>query len=260
MDKQQAFDRGILIPMFIGGFSVIGIVVVLLIGRSLNSPPEVPVTPSETRFQYQYLGTEPAITTPLVEETETPATGAPTGEPVATDGSVTPTRPGPPTPNIPPTPTTGAQQTNTPPPPTSTSASAAPLNPGTYDDVDSHLVYNGWNAATVAGAYGNTLHVSVVPGSTISFRFIGKQVRIIYQGGSTLGRIQISITGSNGNVQTETLDQSTQNEWPSDLFPNGTYSVTITHLQGGGSVNIDQIIIREPPNTPTPTPTSTRRP
>ena len=66
MNNQPAFDRSILVPIFLSGFSVIGIVVVLLIGRSLSTPPEVPMTPSATRFSYVYLGTEPAITTPLV--------------------------------------------------------------------------------------------------------------------------------------------------------------------------------------------------
>ena len=43
MDNQPAFDRSILIPILLGGFSVIGIIVVLLIGRSLSAPPEIPV-------------------------------------------------------------------------------------------------------------------------------------------------------------------------------------------------------------------------
>jgi hypothetical protein len=110
---------------------------------------------------------------------------------------------------------------------------------------------------TVAGAYGNTLHVSVVPGSTLTFQFIGRQVRLIYQGGSTLGRLQISIRSSNGNTVTDTLDQSIGSEWVSEPLANGTHTVTITHLTGGGSVNLDQVIIPRPQNTPTPTPTRT---
>jgi hypothetical protein len=239
MDKQQAFDRGILIPLFVGGFSVIGIVVVLLIGRSLNSPPEVPVTPSATRFQYLYLGTEPVITTPIIEESEIPLTEGPVEEP-------TPTRPDVATPIILATATTGLQQTNTP-PPTVTSASGPPLNPGTYDDVDSRLVYTGWNATN----FGGTLHVSTVTGSTISFRFIGRQLRLIYQGGSTLGQIRITID----NVS-ETLDQSSGTEWVSDPFTNSTHTVLITHTVGS-SVNLDQVIIPAPANTATPTPTRT---
>ncbi len=84
MDNQPTFDRSLLIPIFISGFSVIGIVVVLLIGRSLSAPAEVPMTPSATRFPYVYLGTEPAITTPLIEETQIGATEEPifTDEPI----------------------------------------------------------------------------------------------------------------------------------------------------------------------------------
>ena len=50
MDNQPAVDRSLLIPILLSGFSVIGILVVLLIGRSLSAPPEVPMTPSATRF------------------------------------------------------------------------------------------------------------------------------------------------------------------------------------------------------------------
>jgi hypothetical protein len=246
MTTQPAFDRGILFPLFIGGFSVIGIVAVLLIGRSLNTPAEVPMTPSATRFQYVFLGTEPAITTPIIEDTEIPITDGPTEQPVATSGSVTPIQTATPTPIILATATTGTQQTNTAPPPTATSQSAPPLNPGTYDDVDANLVYNGWNATN----FGGTLHVSTVPGSTISFRFIGRRMRLLYQGGSTLGQIRITID----NSVSETLDQSSGNEWVSELLANGTHLVLITHV-GGGSVNLDQVVIQALVSTATPTQT-----
>lgn len=257
MDNQPTVDRSILIPIFLGGFSVIGILVVLLIGRLLNSPAVIAVTPSATRFQYVYLGTEPAITTPLVEDTELAPTDEPIEVPIEEEPTDfptpmvptlagTPTRPGASTPII----LTLPNATNTL-PSTATSASGPPLNPGTYDDVDSRLIYNGWSAT---GTGGSTLHVSVVPGSTVSFRFIGTQVRLLYQGGSTLGQMRITID----NVS-ETLDQSSGTEWVSDPFASGTHSVLITHLSGG-SVNLDQIIIPEPSSTGTPTSTPTRTP
>jgi hypothetical protein len=256
MDNQPAFDRSILVPILLSGFSVIGIVVVLLIGRSLSTPPEVPMTPSATRFAYVYLGTEPAITTPLIEDTEVvitdePVVEAPTEAP-SPSVLATLTRPGPLTPIVLPSATGNFQRTNTPATPTATSASGPPLNPGTYDDVDSHLIYTGWNATNVAGAYSNTLHVSFSPGSTITFRFIGRDLRLLYQGGNTLGQIRITI-----DSVSENLDQSSGSEWVSDIFPNGTHTVSITHV-GGGSVNLDQVIIPEPSNTATPSATPTR--
>jgi len=251
MDKQPAFDRSIWIPIFISGFSVIGIVVALMIGRSLNAPAEVAVTPSATRFQYVYLGTEPVITTPLIEETEIGPTEPP-GE--------GPTEASPVIPTTPPTlstliilgsPTNNPQGTNTPAPPTSTSVSAAPLTRGTYDDVDSGLVYSP-PGVWLANNQGGTLHVSNVPGNTISFLFIGTQLRIRYQAGATLGQMRISVD----NVS-ETLNQSEGNGewvWPNPLT-SVTHTVLITH-SGGGSVNLDQVIILSPA-TPTPTVTVT---
>ena len=256
MNNQPALDRSLLVPIFIGGCSVIGIVLVLLIGRTLNSPPEVPMTPSATRFAYVYLGTEPAITTPLSEETEIGITDEPIFEEPTFEEEEptdpppvfrTPTRPGPNTPIVLPS-ATG----NTPVTPTSTSASAPPLTPGTYDDVDSNIVYSPPNA-WAANNSGGTLHVSTTPGNTISFRFIGTQLRIRYQGGLSLGQMRVTVDN-----MSETLDQSDGNmewAWPNSLT-NVTHTVVITHA-GGGAVNLDQIIILSPA-TPTPTVTPTR--
>ena len=256
MDNQPAFDRSLLIPIFISGCSIIGILGVLVLGRWLNAPPQVAMTPSATRFQYVYLGTEPVITTPLIEDTEIGPT-----EPVAigseepTQIAATPGAPASPTRSTPPTliilgsPTNNPQSTNTP-TATVTSASGPPLNPGIYDDIYPQIIYNGWDATNA----GSTLHVSYAPGSTISFRFIGTRLRLLYQGGSTLGVVRITIDNDAG--ASKTLDQSSGNEWPSDLLPNGTHSVLITHISGG-PVNLDQIVIPEPLNTPTPTATRT---
>ena len=256
MDNQPAFDRSILIPVFISGCSVIGIVLVLLIGRSLNSPAEVPMTPSATRFQYVDLGTEPAITTPLGGETEIEPTDDPFEEPGEEPGGIaspviatptrpttatTPTRPGAGTPIV----LTLPNATNTS-PATVTSASVSPLTPGTYDDGHQYILYDGWDET-------GTVHVSFEPGSTVTFRFIGRQLRLIYQGGLTLGQVRITI---DNNIN-ETLDQSNGNEWASELLVSGTHTVLITHT-GGGSVNLDQVIIPDIPNTPTPTRTATQ--
>jgi hypothetical protein len=219
----------------------------------------VPVTPSATRFQYVYIGTEPAITTPLVDETEffppEEEEPFPTEEPIEepdpddipTPILTTPTRPGPLTPIILPS-ATG----NTPVSPTATSAAGPVLSPGIfYDDVHPSLIYSGWTATTSGGV---TLHVSTVPGSTVTFRFIGTQVRLLYQGGNTLGQVRITID----NTVTDDLDQSNGTEWVSDILSNTTHTVLITHV-GGGSVNLDEIVIPAVA-TPTPTPTRTANP
>ena len=210
------------------------------------------MTPSATRFAYVYLGTEPAITTPLTEETEVVITDEPIFEEPTVEQTAGPpvlatlTRPGPSTPLILPSATGNLQRTNTPATPTVTSASLPPLSPGTYDDGHQYLVYNGWDTT-------GALHVSFQPGSTISFRFIGRQLRLLYQGGATLGQVRILIDGGTP----VTLDQSSGTEWASDLLSNSTHTVLITH-SGGGSVNLDQVIIPDIANTPTPTPTPTR--
>src|SRR5512143_2020498 len=77
MNNQSPFNRELLIPILIGGFSVVGIAVVLFAGSVLNSPAEITATPSETPFQYIFLGTEPAVTTLVAEGSDLPPTEAP---------------------------------------------------------------------------------------------------------------------------------------------------------------------------------------
>jgi hypothetical protein len=254
MDNQPSIDREILIPILVTGFSVVGIIAVLFIGRSRNSPVVAPTTASATPFEYIYLGTEPVLSTPLIEESgiaptepfpieETPFFFTSTPLSISTPIILT-------QPNSINTLPGAVQRTNTP-LPSPTSASGPPLIPGTYDAVDSGLIKTGWTQTPVAGAHGGTLHVSQSPGSTISFRFIGTQLRLIYQGGPTLGQMTISIDN-----QTDTLPQSSGNEWASTIFASGTHTVLISHV-GGGSVNLDSVIILDTSTATPPTTTGT---
>ncbi|HLO14107.1 MAG TPA: hypothetical protein VK206_04700, partial [Anaerolineales bacterium] len=196
MDNQPSFNRDLIIPILIGGFSVVGIIVVLLFARVLNSPAAVAMTPSATPFQYLYLGTEPAITTPLLEGSEIPQpTGGlfnPTSSSVATPlflVTATSTRSSGATPLVLNTATaTGSVlRTNTPVrSPTSTSGTATV--PNTYDDTDSRLMYSGtWSSQTnVNGAHQGTLHVSTTIGDSINFTFTGDEIHLFYQSGPSL--------------------------------------------------------------------------
>src|ERR1041385_2143933 len=146
MDNQPTIDRSIWPPIILGGFSIIGIIAVLLIGRTVNSPPPVSASPSATAFQYIYLGTEPAITTPLTEESGIPLpTEVPTEIPANSTPVVVPTTPSVATPiiltrpNTTRTSTSIVLRTNT---PVSIFTSTLTNTPGpanTYDDADSRL-------------------------------------------------------------------------------------------------------------------------
>src|SRR4026209_1250180 len=139
MDNQPSFDRGLVIPALIGVLSVIGIFSVLLINRYVTSRAIVPMTATVTPFKYIFLGTEPSISTEALPEESAIAPTldeppAPTEEPVIL---VTPADPN--TTNTAfPTPIIIGNIT-----PSPTSASAPPLNAGTYDDIDFRLVYSG---------------------------------------------------------------------------------------------------------------------
>lgn len=269
MENKPTLDRELLIPIVIGGLSILGIVVVLLIGRARNSPAELASTPSVTPFQYVYLGTEPAISTPFADVSPAiPPDGAPNDFP----GEGFPTSDGPdvgiptgasastplvlPTSNV--TSTTGViiLQTNTPnrqPTATTGNVTGTAAVANTYDDTDPRLLYAGsWLSETnVGGAHENTLHVSNSAGSSVTFTFTGQQIELFYQPAPGLGTITVTIDSLGGNP----ISQTQGGTWSSGVLSNGTHTVVIEHY-GGGSVNIDWLRVI-PSLTPTPTSTAT---
>lgn len=253
MNNQSPLDREVLIPIFIGGLSVVGIVVVLLIGRALNAPAEIDVTPSATPFQYIYLGTEPAITTLVVEESEFPLSEEPvTEEPVAEA----------PTMDEPIIVLTSSNTTRTVtsiPSRSPTSTSGTPAAANTYDDGDTRLAYNGsWVSQTgVSGAYQNTLHISSAVGNSVAFTFTGQEIHFFYQAGPSLGNVTVTIDSLGEPAISQAQNTTQIKEWISDILPSGSHTVVITHI-GGGSVNVDRFVI--PTATPTPTRTPTSNP
>jgi hypothetical protein len=276
MDNQPSFRRDLIIPIVIGGFSIIGIMGALLIGRTLSSPPEVPMTPSPTPFEFIFLGTEPGIATPFVEGSEI-AEGPeiptlpedPFGEtPIPTF----PILPSPPTQNIFPPPnrtntvTAIVLRTNTPggggvlptstigAPPTATFSTPAATD--TYDDTNPRFAYTGnWISQTnVPGAYQGTLHISSTIGDSVTFTFTGNEIHLFYQAGPSLGSLAITIDGAGPPPISQAQDQTQIKEWVYELDSAGTHSIVIQHFSGG-SVNIDSL--RVPGPTPTPSRTFT---
>lgn len=269
MNNQPPFPRDLIIPILLGGFSLLGIIVVLLIGRSLNSPAEIPMTPSATPFQYLYLGTEPAITTPLIEGSDI----APTSEAFPSEQFPTPAFPTQGIPGI--ATSTRSSSVSTPlilntatsasniartitvtrsPTSTSTSGTVVPAN--TYDDTDSRLLYSGsWVSLTnVTEAHQNTLHVSNAIGDSITFSFTGPQIHVFYQAGPSLGAITITIDQLGAPPLSQAQNETQIKEWVSDLLPAGTHSIVIAH-NSGGSINLDSLYVPAPTPTPTRTPT-----
>ena len=263
MDQKPILDRGIFIPIIVGVFSLCGICAVLGTLR-LNSRPAVVAEQTSTPFQYLFIGTEPILLTGTAEDIEGGELSTSTP-----DFSLPPSHS---TPGIPPSRTaspgssiiTLPAATNTrAPTATPTSASTAPLGAGSYDDTHNRLIYSGdWEIQNnVSGANLNTLHVSSVlnsPGNSITFQFIGQEIRIFYQGGPSLGTISLNIDNkiyaiSENNTSTDIF------EWIIPQVTAGTHTVIITHTEGG-SVNIDKIIIPEIPSTPVNTPTFTVTP
>jgi hypothetical protein len=249
MNDRQSIDRGLLIPIILGIFSIFGICLVLVLGRIASSRASVTPEDTATPFLYLFIGTEPAVVSATPEDDEEDDTDI-TRTPRATATEVSLLDPL----------TALATETDSSliilaTPTSTTSSSTAPLNPGTYDNDDPHLVYEGdWNVQTgVSGVFEGTLHVSSTLGNSVTFRFIGQQIRIFYQSGSGLGTVQIDLDGV--EFELSQSDNSTAiAEWSSPVLINGTHTVSITHLSGG-AINIDQVIVPDVLVTPTVSPT-----
>ena len=260
MDNQPSFDRSILIPVGIGAFALIGLCVILVAGRIFSSNATVEEVPTSTSFQYALVGTEPAIVTTTAEtaQSESPGPNEPTAIilPTVPDSNVTPEFTATSPLIVLGTDTPGLLVTNT---RTPTSASTAPLGAGTYDNLDSRMVYNGdWTTQSgVPGAYQNTLQVSTTVGNSVGFRFIGQEVRIFFQAAPSLVTIRLTLDGTAYDMNQ--ANSSTQTyEWVLPSVANGTHTVSITHLSGG-SINLDYVIVPEVPTTPTSTATPTQQ-
>lgn len=254
MDNKPV-DRSLFIPIFIGGFALLGIVLVLVTMRFTDSRPAPTATESPTPLRYQYLGTEPAVVFPTQADTPTEGIGE-------SDETLTPTalvfftR----------TPTDSVIEVE----PTLTATSPAPrpvtsLTPtveglrAIYDNADPALAYTGnWIAQSgVGGAYNLTLHISSTIGDSVTLVFTGQKIRLVYQAGPSLGQVAIRLDN-----QDFVLDQSAQvtslGEWESPVLTLASHAITVTHISGG-STNIDSFEVIDL-GTQTPTPTSSATP
>lgn len=268
MDNKPNFDRALIIPLALGVFALFGICLVLLLGQLSSFRSVSVISETSTPFKYLLLGTEPGFTTLTPDDSA--ADNEATSEPTVTPFNLDFLRPTPTdeagefdkpssaqtSTTVPSKPTKPSSVlTSTVPSKPTTSPSNAPLNPGTYDDFDAHIQYEGnWiEQVDVPDVFEDTLHVSNILNNSLSFRFIGEQIRIFYQSGPGLGAIRINIDGAEFDID-ESADVVEQEEWPSLRLINGTHTVTITHLSGG-AVNFDAVVVPDPINTPIPTST-----
>lgn len=257
MDNKPPFDRTFIIPLTLGVFAVFGICLVLLLGQLTSFRSVSVVNETSTPFKYLLLGTEPGFTTLTPDESaaDNELTPKPTASafdldvrPSSTkesdefDEPKAPTKP-------------SSVLTSAVPSKPTTSPSNAPLNPGTYDDFDAHILYEGnWvEQVDIPDVFEDTLHVSNTLNNSLSFRFIGEQIRIFYQEGSGLGVARIALDGLEFDLNQSASTASIE-EWVSPVLLNGTHSVTLTHLSGG-AINLDSFIVPDPIITPTPTST-----
>jgi hypothetical protein len=250
MEKKSSVDIGVVAPVLLGVFSLLGICVVLGVWfyQGERAPVQPPAT--ETPFQYIYMGTEPGLSTLTPEPTETPII---IESPDTTAGpEFVPTAVPPPLITLPATNSVFPTQTPVKAVATITPTIVAVLSK--VDDTYFEIIYDGdWVAqSNVLGVHQNTLHISFTAGNTAQFTFVGQQVIVSFQAGPSLGRINIDLDGldfevDQANSETQLVD------WRSAVLVRGTHTLVIEHLTGG-SVNLDSITIPDI-STPTPTPT-----
>ncbi|HSG44619.1 MAG TPA: hypothetical protein VLA72_15830 [Anaerolineales bacterium] len=245
MDNKPSFDRELILPILLGGLSVIGIGVVFMWGSLSNARQTISAPDTETPLRFVYLGTEPGLSTLTPEATNTPL-------PTVTELVLPP--PGPlASPSI--TSTSLVLPTG-PPPRTATPTPSATISSvlSKIDDTYFELLYDGdWvDQSNVTDTYQNTLHISFTVGNSVSYTFTGQQIIVSFQAGPSLGRIGINLDGLLFEVDQESSNTELV-DWQSAVLVWGTHTLVISHISGG-SVNLDSITI---PAVSTPTPTAT---
>jgi hypothetical protein len=246
MDGKSSFDRSLIPPIFIGLFSVVGIVILLLLRN--GSRPASPQAATTTPLKFQFIATEPGIVKPTAPLDVSPLpTLSPTAFSLLPNGFASATFV---TTLTPTTPSNGLGATNTAPTPTPQSLGR------TYDDADFALNYTGnWiGQSGVNGVYQNTLHLSNTIGDAVQLSFVGRKVRITFQAGPSLGAIAIKIDSVDFTLD-QSADETRIGEWESPLLILSSHTLTITHISGG-SINLDSIVVVDISTaTPTITPT-----
>ncbi|MBK9927304.1 MAG: hypothetical protein IPP66_18700 [Anaerolineales bacterium] len=251
MNKKLSIDIGVIAPILLGIFSLLGICIVAgaWLYKGQRAPAQVAAT--ATPFRYVYLGTEPGLSTLTPEPTATLVILLP---PEETDEPEFILTSEPPPIALPTTNTNNSSPTQT--PVKNTAATITPTIQAVLSKVDDtyfEIIYDGeWvEQDNVTGAHQNTLHISFTAGNAALFTFVGQQVIVSYQAGPSLGSININLDGTEypvdqSNSATESMD------WRSPVLTRGTHTLYIEHSTGG-SVNIDSISIPDL-STPTPTP------
>lgn len=261
MDNKTPFDRSLLIPIFIGFFSVLGICLVLFAVRLSAARGNVQSDATATPLKYQYLATEPevALPTDIASPTEETATITPTFQfvlPTSTQSVGVAT--------LSSTPLTLSTAVSTSKPTATSFVGAAPTNTFTpsptaqslavtYDDADFKFLYTGtWSSQTnITNAYQNTLHVSNAIGDAVQLSFVGQKIHIAFQVGPSLGAVAIKIDTVDFALDQSSTDTAISG-WESPVLVLSSHTVTITHISGG-AVNLDSIAVLDI-STPTPGP------
>jgi hypothetical protein len=108
----------------------------------------------------------------------------------------------------------------------------------------------------VSGAYQGTLHISNANGNKLTFSFTGQEIHLFYQAGPSLGSMTITIDNLGPPAISQAQNQTQIKEWtPDNLLTAETHVMVVTH-SGGGSINIDSLVVPAPTATPTRTPTA----
>jgi len=240
MDKPPPIShRSLLIPLFIGSGSLLGICLIFAMVRFRGQAAPIAPTQTLTPFKYLLLATLTDVPAP-VRETATPVRNIfdPDGSADGI-GALTPVPAG----RIEPAGSPVDEEftltvTITPDPIFSEST---PLAAGIYDDTDPSIIRVGtWiNQPNVDDAYGQAILVSNSPGNYVAFSFIGQKMTLGYQSNGNGGDLTVNLDG----VELE-LNLSVGNAWFSEELPLGIHYVILTH-QGGASVNLDYVEVSE---------------
>jgi hypothetical protein len=246
MENKPAFDRSLLIPIFIGFASVMGICLVLIATRFSALRGAIQADETRTPVKYQYVATEPGIAIPTDAPTPTAFFETETPEPTLVLFL----------------PTITSTPLSTQPPPLRITNTPATISPTPlalsikYDDADFKFNYTGdWiGQSGVNGTSQNTLHVSNTIGDSVQLSFVGQKVQIAYQAAPSLGTIAIRLDSVDFTVDQSSSEISIE-IWESPVLTLSSHTITITHISGG-SINLDEVAVIDI-STPTPTLTPT---
>lgn len=124
-------------------------------------------------------------------------------------------------------------------------ANSVPLSVGVYDDLDPRLAYNGrWLKHGISKLFMDTESYSDKLGSSVSVKFQGKSISLMYRKHTFFGDVKVTIDGvSYGTIKQYQAWESRNGLWTSSILDDTNDHIAVFTHATGKYMSVDAIVV-----------------